>query len=248
MYDKFSKIYDKLMEEADYKSWASYIVKLFEKSGVSPVDILDLACGTGNISIMLSKLGYNVIGVDISESMLSIADNKARNAKQSVFFFKQDMRDLNFNKRFDAIICACDGINYLLNDKDLMSTFVGAHKLLNDKGIFIFDISSYYKIKNILGNNVFFEEKDNIFYYWINDFDEDSSLITMDLIFFTPEGKLYNKFEETHIQKAYKEEDIKKHLANSGFTNIKCFDNFSLEKPKLNSERLFFVACKAMEE
>ena len=122
-YDGFSNIYDVLMDEVDYERWTEFIIKLFEKSDVTPKNILDVACGTGNISIPLSRAGYNVCGIDISENMLSIAENKARTNRQNIKFIKQDIRELNINSTFDAIICACDGINYILKDEDLYKTF-----------------------------------------------------------------------------------------------------------------------------
>lgn len=244
MYDEFSKIYDILMEEVDYENWAKYIIQLFEKSGIVPKKILDLACGTGNISIPLSKAGYNVYGVDISESMLTIADNKARLNRQNIRFIKQDIRDLNLSGKFDAIICACDGINYILKEDELVKTFLSLYKLLNKDGIFIFDISSFYKIKYILGNNTFFEEKNNICYCWENEFDESTSIITMRLNFFTPKDKLYHRFEEIHLQKAYKNNIIIEFLRECGFFNINCYDSFTLNEPSEISERIFFIARK----
>lgn len=243
-YDEFSNIYDILMDEVDYESWAKFIIKLFEKSCVTPKNILDVACGTGNISIPLSEAGYNVCGIDISENMLSIAENKARTHRQNIRFIKQDIRDLKINNTFDAIICACDGINYILNDDDLKKTFYGLHRILKEDGVFIFDTSSYYKIKYILNNNTFFEEKHGICYCWENEFDENTSIITMRLNFFIPEGKLYYRFEEVHKQKAYKNEVILEKLRECEFYSIKIYDEFIFKEPDIKSERIFFVAQK----
>lgn len=243
-YDEFSNIYDALMDEVDYESWTEFIIKLFEKSGVTPKNILDVACGTGNISIPLSKAGYNVCGVDISENMLSIAENKARTHRQNIKFIKQDIRELNINSTFDAIICACDGINYILKDEDLYKTFYGLYRVLKDDGIFIFDISSYYKLKYILNNNTFFDEKQGICYCWENEYDDNTSIITMRLNFFVPEGELYYRFEEVHQQRAYKSEMILEKLNECGFCGIETYDDFNFKEPDMKSERTFFLAKK----
>lgn len=243
-YDEFSNIYDVLMDEVDYEGWTKFIIEIFQKSDVTPKNILDAACGTGNISIPLSKAGYNVCGIDISENMLSIAENKARTHRQNIKFIKQDIRDLKLTNTFDAIICACDGINYILKDKDLNKTFHGIYKVLRDDGIFIFDISSYYKLEHILNNNTIYEEKHNICYCWENEFDKNTSIITMRLNFFVPEGKLYYRFEEVHQQKAYKSGVIIEKLHECGFFSIKTYDGFTFKEPGVQSERIFFVARK----
>lgn len=241
-YEEFSSIYDILMNDVDYESWAKYIINLFKKSDVFPKTILDIACGTGNITIPMSKAGYNMYGIDISDSMLSIAENKARLNRQNIKFIKQDMIDLKLDNTFDAIVCACDGINYILKEEDLNKTFNGLYKILKCGGIFIFDISSFYKLKYILNNNTFFEEKQGICYCWENEFDENTSITTMRLNFFIPKDELYYRFEEVHQQRAYKTKTIIDKLQESGFEDIKVYDEFSLSKPRDLSERIFFVA------
>jgi len=244
-YENFAQIYDLLMDEVDYEKWAEFLNLLINKNkGIVTRDVLDLACGTGNITIPMARLGYNLWGIDVSEQMLSIAENKARMCGEKIRFLRQDMRNLNLTKKFDAVLCACDGINYITDDNELTKVLQGVNRILNPGGLFIFDISSFYKLKKILGDNIFIEEKDGIFYSWENEFDDCSSIVTMRLNFFVPDGKLYRRIEEIHFQKAYKIEDIYEILKETDFSEIEVFDEFRYTEPSEESERIFFVAKK----
>lgn len=244
MYKEFSNIYDTLMEDVNYNTWTGYIIQLFKRHDVKPEKILDLACGTGNITVPLSKLGFNVCGVDISESMLAIAENKSRLNRCNIRFIHQDIRNLNLPGKFDAVTCACDGINYILKEDELISTFLRIYDILNQGGILIFDISSYFKLRFLLGNNTLFEEKNDICYCWENEFNIDSSIIKMRLNFFVPKGNLYHRFEEIHYQKAYKKNFIINSLKACGFFSINCYESFAFNEPKETNERIFFTAKK----
>lgn len=243
-YNEFAEFYDLFMEDVDYNNWCRYIEKIFELYGIRPQKILDTACGTGNITIPLSQAGYEMWGLDLSEDMLSIAESKARELKEKIKFLNQDMTQMNLKEKFDAVLCMCDGVNYIIEEEGLENFFRAVFQILNQKGIFIFDISSYNKICRILGNNTFFEEKNNKYYIWNNNFDEASEIIEMELIFFVPQGNLYRKFEEFHLQKAHNCNDLIEMLQKAGFKNIKVFDGFSFNEPDENSERIFFAAVK----
>ena len=232
------------MRDVDYKAWAKYLVDTFKKHDVHPKTILDIACGTGNITIPMAQMGYKVTGIDISESMLSVAENKTRMNGLKVRFIRQDMVDLKVREKFDAVICGCDGINYVIDDGDLVKTFTKIYDILNDDGIFIFDISSFYKLKHILGNNTLFQEREGICYCWENEFDEDKFIVTMVLNFFVPVGQLYRRFEEIHQQKAYDVETIINKLRSIGFTKVSIYDEFTFVKPRPQSMRIFFAVQK----
>ena len=243
-YNVLAELYDMFMEEIDYKAWCRYVEDIFKSCGIRPARVLDTACGTGNITIQMSKSGYNLWGLDISADMLTVAENKARAAKQKITFLNQDMTKMNLKEKFDAVLCMCDGVNYINDEEALKNYFKLVYERLEDIGIFIFDISSYYKIKYIIGNNTFYEEKNNKHYIWNNNFDEKSETVEMDLIFFIPEEGLYRKFSEYHVQKAYRSEYLVKLLKSTGFEEVSCFDGFSFDKPEEKSERIFFAAIK----
>jgi len=243
-YSEFAEFYDLFMEDVDYIAWCRHLEEIFELYSIKPKRIMDAACGTGNITIPMSKKGYEMWGLDISPDMLAIAESKARVLKQKIKFLNQDMSSMNLKEKYDAVLCMCDGVNYVYDEEDLKKFFNTVYDNLGERGIFIFDISSYYKIQFILGNNTFHEEKNNKHYIWNNNFDEVSETVEMELIFFVPQDGLYRKFEEYHVQRAYRNEYLIKFLEKTGFKEIKAFEGFSLEKPGENSERIFFAAIK----
>lgn len=243
-YENFAQIYDTLMDEVDYEKWAEYLHHIIKSKGITPNYVLDLACGTGNITIPMSRIGYNLWGIDASEQMLSIAENKARMYGEKIRFLRQDMRNLTLTRKFDAALCACDGINYITDKNELTKVFQGVNKILNPGGIFIFDISSFHKLKRIIGDNTFIEEKNGVFYSWENEFDVNSSIVTMRLNFFVPDGTLYRRIEEIHIQKAYKIEEIYEILKETDFNGIEALDEFKYTQANEKSERIFFIAKK----
>lgn len=244
-YSNFAYVYDRLMEDVDYKGWVEYIEALFQLRKLKPKRILELACGTGNITIPLSKKGYEILGVDISQDMLMVASDKASEAGEKIIFLEKDMRELELEGGgYDCVLCLCDGINYIAEDEDLLKVFHSVYQSLGQEGIFIFDVSSYYKLKHILGENTYGENLGDLCYLWQNYFDEDTNTVEMDLTLFLQEGKLYKKVEEFHLQRAYRTEELTEALKVVGFTDITPFAAFELEIPDEDSERIFFLAKK----
>ncbi|MCR8746190.1 class I SAM-dependent DNA methyltransferase [Romboutsia lituseburensis] len=244
-YSDFAFIYDELMNDVDYNGWIKYIEEIIEKENVKVQNILELACGTGNLTIPLTKKNYDIAGIDISDQMLNVAREKAEKEGVELVLLQQDIAELDFDvTNLDCILCACDGFNYITYDDDLENVFAKSHELLKDGGLFIFDISSHYKLATILGNNMHGENREDISYLWQNYFDDEQNLIEMELAFFVKDanGK-FDKFEEVHQQRAYTEDEIIESLQISGFTDIKVYGDFKFEKPKKDSERIFFV-CK----
>ena len=244
MYDNFAYLYDELMNDFDYENWFEYIKDIFTKYDKKPVDILEMACGTGNLSYHLAKEGYKLTCFDFSEEMLSIAYDKLRKFKNAKIL-RQDMRSFKFNKKFDSVIAICDSINYILDEDDLLRTFTNVYNHLNNDGIFIFDINSYYKLKEVIANNTFVEDRDNIFYTWQNYFDDQVNISDFYLTFFYAEDdKNYIRFDEMHQEKAYKIHEIERVLRKAGFINIDIFDAFTFDSPEEANERLNFIASK----
>lgn len=245
-YRDFAFIYDELMNDVDYDKWVDYVEEIIKKEGAQVQNILELACGTGNMTIPLTKKGYDIAGIDISREMLEVALEKAEKEGVELVLLQQDIAELDFDvENLDCVLCACDGFNYITYDDDLENVFTKVHELLKPGGIFIFDISSYYKLSEILGNNIYGENREDVAYMWRNCFDPEENLVEMELAFFVKDedGK-FDRFEEIHQQRAYTEEEIIDILSDSGFEDIKVYSDFEFESSKEDSERLFFVCRK----
>lgn len=244
-YRDFAFVYDELMNEVDYNGWVKYIEDIIKNENAKVQNILELACGTGNLTIPLTKKNYDIAGIDISEEMLSVAREKAEKEGVELVLLQQDIAQLDFDiTNLDCVLCACDGFNYITYDDDLENVFTKTYELLKEDGIFIFDISSFYKLSTILGNNMYGENRDDIAYMWQNYFDDEENLVEMELAFFIKdEFEKFERFEEVHQQRAYTEDEILDMLKSSGFKNIKVYGDFTFEAPKQDSQRIFFV-CK----
>lgn len=236
-YTQFASYYDKLIKgDIDYKKIASFINNEINIK----IDniVLDLACGTGNLTEELKHLGYDMIGIDLSVDMLNIAKEK----NPDILYLCQDMREFELYGTVDCICCMTDSLNYITDDNDLKEVFRLAKNYLNPGCPFIFDLNSFYKLRCILGNNTFTYDEDDIFYVWENEFDEEENICDFYLTFFIKEGDNYRRFDETHSEKAYSKEKIEKMLADAGFNNIKCYADYDKSPVSDTSERLVFVA------
>ncbi len=246
-YNRFASLYDMFMDNVDYDMWASYIAS-FLKPGVR---VLECGCGTGEISIRLSRLGFEVIGSDISDDMLSVASEKARGLGLRIPLLHMDMRNFDFPKPFDAIISPCDCVNYLTSISEVEGFFKSVFASLKSGGVFIFDISSQYKLSKILGMNTFSDSRRDAVYVWKNNYDEESRLIEMQLEFFTKAavskaGKpLYERFGERHIQRAHSQEELCALLNRIGLSIIGVYADFSNKAPGETTERIQFITKKS---
>lgn len=239
-YMALSKIYDDMID-IDYDKWMGFVENYFNWS-LKNKNILELACGTGNMTLRLKEKGCNITAFDISEDMLSVAEEKARIKRQRINFLKQDIRSFNIDKKFDYIFCFCDGYNYVIEDDDIIKSFNNVYSHLMPNGYFLFDISTSYKLKNIIGNNTFTLNEEEICYIWDNYIDGD--IIEMYITFFVKEGALYKRFDERHVQKAYEVDKIMHYLLNTGFKDIKVFDDYTLSDIKNDSLRAVIIAKK----
>lgn len=245
-YNDLASIYDKLMDDIDYTHWTEYLNEHIEKHRAPGKVLLDLGCGTGSISISLAQKGYSVTGIDISTEMLTQAEQKARELGVNINFFHQDIRELDLDFQVDIVISTFDTFNYITEKQDLIKVFQGANRSLKDKGILIFDINTQYKLEKVLGENVFSYNTEELVYIWESFFDRKTKVCQMDLTFFALESKTgkYIRFDETHLERAYEEKEIKEMLINSGFEILGTYGELSFDLPQEKEERVFFVARK----
>ena len=242
-YNKMAKVYDELInEDINYKDIADFLLKIAKRENVEFNNYLDLACGTGNVGIHVAKEFKDNYFVDLSVDMLSEAEVKLRENKVKGKIICQDMCDLNLNKSFDLISCVLDSTNYILDDEDLKDYFKSVYNHLNDNGVFVFDINSYYKLSEILGNNIYTYNSEDIFYAWENIFEDE--IVEMDLTFFVREGTVYERFNEIHEERAYTEELIESIFKEVGFKMISKNDGYSDKEVEEKTERILYILKK----
>lgn len=244
IYKGFAKVYDQLMLNTPYDYWLENLLEIYEKYNFTNKSILDLACGTGEMSNRLARKGYKVMGVDISAEMLEIAQDKSYNENLKINYINQDIKELELHHTYDSVISYCDGFNYIIESEDLLNVFRKVFNNMNENGLFIFDISSEYKLKEVLGNNIFADTSENITYVWENYYDESTSLIEFDLSIFTKKGDLYEREDESHIQRAYHIKEIKEMLEKSGFELLEVLDTNTNKSITESSERILFIGKK----
>ncbi len=245
-YNNLASIYDRLMEDIDYQAWANYLDQLISKYGAPGKDMIDLGCGTGSISLRLAQKGYNVLGIDCSEEMLTQADQKFRENNIVIPLYHQDIRQLVMNKTVDIVISTFDTLNYILDEKDIERTFKNVFEVLKKDALFIFDINTSYKLKEILGDNIFTYNTEEISYIWENDFDERRNICQMCLTFFVldQQSGLYERFEEFHEQKSYEIDYLIDILHKTGFKVLNVHGELNMEEPKEEDHKVFIIAKK----
>ena len=240
-YQRFAKHYDLLMKDCDYEQWSQFLIKELSDNGVQNFSKgLDLACGTGAITEKLSEYGFCMIGIDNSQEMLSIAEEKKRK-KSNPTYVLQDISNFNVPGQVDFITCICDGVNYLAEAKVKMM-FYKAYAMLRDGGTFIFDISSEYKLKEIIGNNVFICDDEEVSYIWTNKLHENK--VIMSLTFFEKNSELYSRFSEDHVQYIYNCKQLETMLFSIGFSSVKTFDGYKQKSIGSKSKRILFEVIK----
>lgn len=242
-YGEFAKIYDELInEDINYDEMVARILEICNSYHVELNDYLDIACGTGNVTIRIAKYFKNIYGVDLSEDMLREAFDKFKEARIKGKIICQDMTELSLNKEFDLITSVLDSTNYITDLNDLQNYFNGVYNHLKSNGLFIFDVNSYYKLSEILGNNIYTYSEEEVFYTWENVFED--SLLSMFLTFFVKKGDLYERFEEEHLERAYTEKELEQELKKANLEVIAKFDGYTENYVQANTERIVYVIRK----
>ncbi len=249
-YSVFARYYDDLTANIDYKKRAEYFDAIIKKFKTTKENILlDLACGTGSISEEMSRLGYDVIGVDYSEEMLGIAIEKKFDSGLPIQYLCQDMREIDMFGTVDVTICALDSINHLANSDDVAKTFKRVSLFAEPGGLFIFDVNTLYKHQNILANNTFTYETDNVYCVWENTLSKSGDEVKMNLEFFElEENGLYSRSSDSFTESAYSVEFIDGLLIESGFEILARYADDTFSSPIDNTQRIVYVARKIPTE
>ena len=241
-YNNLAFYCDKLIsEDIDYRDFGNRIISLCNSS-IDYNSYLDLACGTGNLTEVISPYFKDIWAVDISIDMLSQAESKLRKLNKKINFICEDICKVNLYKQFDLITCCLDSVNYILEEEEIKSFFKNVYNHLKDNGLFIFDINSYYKLSEVMGNNTFTYDDESLAYIWNNYFHKD--ILEMDIIFFIREGQVYKRFDENHTERAYKEEFIENIINEQGFYIVEKNDSYSIKEVNKHTERIVYTLKK----
>ncbi len=246
MYTDFAFAYDRLMNDVPYDAWAGYYARLLEINGVFPgARCIECACGTGGLTIPLTRIGFRMTGMDLSPDMLNLAQQKAREHGVMIPFIRMDMRSITVQRPVDAVLSTCDGPNYLLTDTDLMSFFRSAYSALKPGGILGFDVSTPYKLSCRLGDRIFTTSEDDLVYVWQGQFNEKQKILDIHLDIFTESDHgLYRRIQEDQRQRAYDQDELLNLLEQTGFSNIHVYGDRTMIGPEADALRWHIIAKK----
>ena len=243
IYGSFACVYDKFMDNVPYKEWGKYLKSLLEEQGISDGLMLELGCGTGSLTEILADAGYDMIGVDLSADMLDIAMEKREQSGNNILYLLQDMREFELYGTVRAVVSICDSMNYLPCEEDFLQTLKLVNNYLDPKGMFIFDLNTEYKYREIMGDSTIAEDRDDSSFIWDNQYEEEEKINIYDLsIFVREEGDLFRKYHETHYQRAYSLEEVKRAISEAGMEFVAVYDAFTKNPPRKDSERVYVIA------
>ena len=244
-YGDFAYYYDVLTENVDYESRCDYIFNLLADNGVGKGILLDLACGTGSLSMLLGEKGYEVIGVDASEEMLSVAQEKRYESEADVIFLCQKMEELDLFGTINAAVCTLDSINHVTDEEKVREIIRRVSLFMEDKGIFLFDVNTPYKHRAVLGNNTFVYDMDEVYCVWQNETDENMlTTVSLDIFERDEEEDTYYKYSEQFQERGYELSFLEELLKENKFEIIGIYEEMTNDPVKDNTERAVFVARK----
>lgn len=238
-YGKFAAVYDGLMEDIPYEKYVEWVA-----SHVASGKLLDVACGTGTLSQLFAEMGYDVTASDLSEDMLTVANQRFQEANQSIPVLQLSMDNLEGLDGFDIVTIAIDSLNYLQGGQQVQQTFSEVHAALNSGGHFFFDVHSVFKVDVVYMASPFVYDAEEIAYIWHTEPGEAEHSVIHDMTFFVRHNDLFERFEETHEQQTFQVDDYVKWLEAAGFSVESITADFSDESPDEESERVFFHARK----
>ncbi len=261
-YRDFATVYDELMDNTPYELWGDRLDGLIKKYGVSKPErdaeelldsernlVVDLGCGTGTLTELMYAKGYDMIGVDLSESMLNIAMKKKEKSGDEILYLLQDMRELELYSTVGTVFSVCDSLNYILEEEELLNVFSLVNNYLFPGGIFIFDFNTEYKYREVIGNTTIAENREDCSFIWENFYDPEEEINEYDLtVFVREEDERFRRFTETHFQRGYTPEQMRRLAEQSGMEVLEMTDADTGEAVRAESERVYVVARERVKK
>ncbi len=244
MYGGFASVYDRFMDNIPYDDWFGYLHRLLLQYHVEDGMVADLACGTGEITRRLSEAGYQAVGIDISPDMLCVAREKCG---ADVLLLCQDMRELELHQEAEAVVCLCDGMNYLCSEDELRQVFGRVFSCLAPGGVFIFDMKTEYFYREILGSCTIAENREDCSFIWENEYHAEERLNEYYLTLYELADQrrgLFRRTQEIHRQKAYPASWVAGLMGHAGFRDVRMWEAFGEQEPDESSERVYFAGQK----
>ena len=242
-YEALAASYDRLTNDVDYEATVQFYMQILQREEIQPRSVVDLACGTGSVTAILARMGYPVLGVDMSEEMLTVAAMKTQDIEPMPRFSCQLLQELRLPRGVDMAVCALDSLDYILNPDDCREAIRRAYKALNPGGILIFDVNTPEKLRAMDGQ-VFLDEDDDVYCVWRGEFDEQTNICSYGMDLFQREGEVWHRSFEEHCEYAYSEAQLRGFLKDAGFTRIEVFADRRFEKPREGEQRMYFKARK----
>ena len=246
-YHALAASYDRLTNDVDYTATVEFYKQILKREGVRPETAVDLACGTGSVALLLAQDGLRVTGVDLSEEMLTVAQQKACGAENPPLFVCQPLQALCLPRGVDLAVCALDSLDYILDPADCREAIRRAYKALNPGGIFIFDVNTPEKLRAMDGQ-VFLDEDEDVYCVWRGEFDEQTNICSYGMDLFQRRGELWERSFEEHREYAYSQAQLTQYLRDAGFTHIRVYGDRRFEAPAAGEQRIYFSARKGIRK
>ncbi len=242
-YQELAKSYDRLTNDVDYWATVDFYMEILRREGVKPRTAVDLACGTGSVTAILAGMGFDTIGVDMSEEMLTVAMDKVMDMDKPPRFICQKLQELRLPRGVDLAVCALDSLDYITDPEDCKEAIRRTYKVLNPGGVFIFDVNTPEKLRAMDGQ-VFLDEDDDVYCVWRGEFDGETNICSYGMDLFQREGEVWHRSFEEHREYAYSREQLTEYLKAAGFTHIEVYADRLFEAPREGEQRIYFKARK----
>ena len=256
MYQDFAEVYDKFMDNTPYEQWAERLDSLIAKYGVSRPErdaegildsernlVVDLGCGTGTLTELMYRKGYDMIGVDLSEAMLNLAMAKKEESGSEILYLQQDMRELELYSTVGTVFSLCDSLNYILEEEELSEVFSLVNNYLFPGGLFVFDFNTVHKYRDVIGESTIAETREDCSFIWENFYDPEEEINEYDLtVFVREEGEYFRRFTETHLQRGYTPEQMTRLVEGAGMAVVEIRDADTGKEVTEESQRVYVVA------